>query len=136
MIIDSKMSETDLEHAINSIAGNIDQGYLDEFWDSFHPLIPLLMIAATQGYQVAIKKQQVSNAIEVAKARASRGLVASATGAVVKTFTGSWIASALGAVTAGLVFDRSQNIEELVMALRSRNQLLRARAHYYLAEGT
>lgn len=131
MVIDSKMSEADLEHAINATAGGIDHGYLDQFWDSFHPLIPLLLIAATQGYQVAVNKQTVSSAMEVAKARAARGMVASAAGALIKVLSGSWIASALGAVTAGMFFDRSQNIDALVEALKSRNRLLAARAQHY-----
>lgn len=131
MVIDSKMSEADLEHAINATAKGIDHGYLDQFWDSFHPLIPLLLIAATQGYQVAVKRQTVSSAVEVAKARAARGMVASAAGALIKVLSSSWIASALGAVTAGMFFDRYQNIDELVEALKSRNRLLAARAQHY-----
>jgi hypothetical protein len=133
MVIDSSMSEADLENAINMNAGGINHGYLDEFWDSFNPLIPLLVIAATQGYQVAVKKQRVGDAMEVAKARVARGMVASASGAVVKIVSGSWIASALGAVTAGMFFDRSQNIDDLVDALKSRNRLLAARATHYQA---
>jgi hypothetical protein len=131
MVIDSKMSEADLERAINSTAVGIDPGYLDQFWDAFNPLIPLLIIAATQGYQVAVNKQTVSSAIEVAKARAARGMVASAAGALVQVLSGSWIASALGAVTAGMFFDRAQNIDELVEALKPRNRLLAARAQHY-----
>ena len=131
MVIDSKMSEADLERAINSTAVGTDHGYLDEFWGNFHPLIPLLLIAATQGYQVAVNKQTVSSAMEVAKARAARGMVASAAGALIKVLSGSWIASALGAVTAGMFFDRAQNIDELVEALKPRNRLLTARAQHY-----
>lgn len=133
MVIDSKMSAADLTNAINTTAGVNDPGYLDHFWDSFHPLIPLLVIAATQGYQVAVNKQRVSSAMEVAKARAARGMVASAAGALIKALSGSWIASALGAITAGMFFDRSQNIDELVEALKSRNRLLAARAQHYHA---
>jgi hypothetical protein len=133
MVIDSRMSEADLERAINVNAGNLDHGYLDQFWDSFNPLLPLLIIAATQGYQIAVNKQRVGNAMEVAKARAARGMVASAAGAVVKVVSGSWLASALGVLTAGILFDRSQNIDELVEALKSRNHLLAARASHYQA---
>jgi hypothetical protein len=133
MVIDSKMSEADLEHAINATATGLDHGYLDEFWDNFHPLIPLLVIVATQGYRVAVKKEQVSGVMEVAKARAARGLAASAAGAFVKALSGSWIVSALGAVTVGMLFDRSQNIDELVEAIRSRNRLLAARSEHYQA---
>jgi hypothetical protein len=138
MVINSKMSEADLEHAINSTATDIDHGYLDEFWDNFHPLLPLLAIAATQGYQVVMNKQQVSGAMEVAKARAARGMVASGAGALAKTLTGSWLVSALCAVTAGMFFDRSQNIDDLVAAMKSRNELMAARARHYqiLLSGT
>jgi hypothetical protein len=65
MVLDSKMSEADLDHAINSTAAGLDHGYLDEFWDNFHPLVPLLAIVATQGYQVVMNKQQVGGAMEV-----------------------------------------------------------------------
>jgi hypothetical protein len=133
MVIDSKMSEADLEHAINSAAVSIDHGYLDEFWDNFHPLMPLLTIVATQGYQVVMNKQQVSGAMEVAKARVARGMLASGAGAIAKTLTGSWVVSALCAVTAGMFFDRAQNIDDLVAAMKSRNQVMAARARHYQA---
>lgn len=131
MVIDSKMSEADLEQAINSTAAGLDHGYLDEFWANFHPLMPLLAIVTTQGYQVVMAKQDVSGAMEVAKARVARGMVASGVGAIAKTFTGSWLASALCAVTVGMIFDRAQNIDSLVATLKSRNQLLAARARHY-----
>jgi hypothetical protein len=131
MVLDSKMSEADLERAINATAEGMDHGYLDEFWSAFNPLLPLLVIAATQGYQVTMKKQNVRAAMEVAQARAARGLVASGVGAAAKVLSGSWIVSALSAITAGMFFDRSQNIDELVAALRSRNRLLVARSAHY-----
>lgn len=131
MVIDSKMSEADLEHAINSTAVGLDHGYLGAFWDNFHPLMPLLTIVATQGYQVVMNKQEVSGAMEVAKARVARGMVASGVGAIAKTITGSWAVSALCAVTVGMFFDRAQNIDDLVAALKSRNQLMAARARHY-----
>jgi hypothetical protein len=114
-----------------STAVGLDHGYLDEFWTNFHPLMPLLAIVATQGYQVVMAKQDVSGAMEVAKARVARGMVASGVGAIAKTFTGSWLASALCAVTVGMIFDRAQNIDSLVATLKSRNQLLAARARHY-----
>ncbi len=131
MVLDSNMSESDLEHAVNSAAGTLDGGVLDEFWSNFHPLIPLLLIVTTQGYRVTMGKQTVGAAVEVAQARATRGLIASGAGALAKTLSGSWIVSALSAVTAGMFFDRSQNIDELVEALRSRNRLLKVRSKHY-----
>lgn len=131
MLIDSKMSEQDLESAINATAEATHHGYLDSFWENFHPLIPLLIIAGTQGYRIVLKKQTVSDAAEIARARVTRSLVASASGAVFKTLTGSWLVSAFGAITVGMFFDRAQNIDELLEALRSRNALLEARKVHY-----
>ena len=131
MVLDSQMSEADLDRAINSTAAGMDHGYLGAFWDNFHPLVPLLAIVATQGYRVVMSKQDVSGAMEVAKARVARGMVASGVGALAKTFTGSWLVSALCAVTAGMFFDRAQNIDDLVAAMKSRNQLMAARARHY-----
>jgi len=131
MVIDSKMTEADLEHAVSSTAEGLETGYLDEFWNNFHPLLPLFVIVATQGYQVVMKKQQVRSAMEVAKARVARGVVAGGVGAIAKTFTGSWIAAALCAVTAGMFFDRAQNIDELVAAMRDRNKVMTARRQHY-----
>lgn len=131
MVMDSKISEAELEQTINATANSMDHSYLDEFWDNFHPLIPLLVIAATQGYAVVMNKQSVASGVEVAKARAARGMVAGAAGAFVKTLTGSWIVSAFSAITVGMVFDRSQNIDELVAAMKTRNRLLEARAEHY-----
>ena len=131
MVLNSEMSESDLEHAVNAAARHSNTGFLDEFWDAFNPLMPLLLVVATQGYQVVVNKQQVKGAMEVAKARAARSLVAGGVGAVLKTVSGSWLVSALGAITAGMFFDRSQNIDELVIALRARNRLLASRVQHY-----
>lgn len=131
MVLNSQMSENELEQAVNAAAGHSNAGYLDEFWDAFNPLIPLLLVVATQGYQVVVNKQQVAGAMEVAKARAARSLVAGGVGAALKTVSGSWLLSALGAITAGMFFDRSHNIDELVNALRARNRLLASRVRHY-----
>jgi hypothetical protein len=131
MVINSKLSESDLEHAINSTASGLDHGFIDGFWDNFHPLIPLLTIVATQGYQVVMDKQKVQSAVEVAKARAARGMVASGIGAVAKTLSGSWAISAVAAVVGGMTFDRWQNIDDLLDTFKTRNQLLTARSDYY-----
>ena len=71
--------------------------------------------------------------MEVAKARVARGLVAGGVGAVLKAASGGWLVAALGAITAGMFFDRSQNIDELVNALRRQNRLLASRVRHYQA---
>ena len=76
--------------------------------------------------------RHVAGAVEVAKARAARSLLAGGAGAVIKTITGSWIVSVLGAISVGMAFERSQNIDELVEVLKSRNKVLHLRVDHYM----
>lgn len=131
MIIDSNISESEIEAAINSAAIDSEHGYISEFWDYFHPLVPLLFIAGTQGYHVVMKKQTVGYAVEIAKNRAKRSIVSGATGAAVKMVSGSWLFSAIAAFTAGMIFDRSVNIDELLSFMKKYNNLLRIRSNHY-----
>jgi len=131
MVLDSNISEAELEKTINGTLAEDQTGFLGEFWDSFNPLIPLLVIAGTQGYQVTVKKQRVSSALEVAKARAARGLVAAGVGAVFKAITDSIIISIPAGLIAGWYFDRGQNIDGLVEAIRNSNKKMRSRSEFY-----
>lgn len=130
-VLDSNISEAELEKTINGTLAGHQTGFLGEFWDSFNPLIPLLVIAGTQGYQVAVNKQRVSSALEVAKARAARGLVAAGVGAVFKAITDSLIISIPAGLLAGWYFDRGQNIDGLVEAIRNSNKKMLSRSEFY-----
>lgn len=132
MVLDSNMTEAEIERAIHEVTGSLNEGYLDQFWDQFHPIAGLLVIVASQGYHVVMSKQSVAGAVEVAKARAARSLLAGGAGAVIKTITGSWIVSVLGAISVGMAFERSQNIDELVEVLKSRNKVLHLRVDHYM----
>lgn len=130
MILDSKISEHDLERVVGHSLDDAGRGFLDHFWDSFHPIFPLLVIAGTQGYSVAVGKQSISSAIDVARKRATRALTAAGVGTLVKVLGGGWF-SIPAAIFTGWIFDRSQNIDDLTMATRKQNQLLVARRDYY-----
>lgn len=110
MVLDSHLSEHDIENAIHISIDGAQVGYLDNFWDSFHPVIPLLIIAVTEGYRVVIGKQHVASATEVAKVRVARAFAAGGVGALVKAFGGGWF-SVPAAILAGLAVNRVQTID-------------------------
>jgi len=131
MVLDSNIGEAELEKMINGTLTGQNAGVLDEFWNSFNPLIPLLVIAGTQGYQVAVNKQRIASALEVAKARAARGLIATGVGAVFKAITDSLVISIPAGLIAGWYFDRGQNIDGLVEAIRNSNKKMLSRSEFY-----
>jgi hypothetical protein len=130
MVLDSQISERDIGNVVGNSLDDAGSGFLDHFWDSFHPIFPLLLIAGMQGYAVAVGKQSVVSAVDVARARAARSLTAAGVGALVKVFGGGWF-SIPAAIFTGWIFDRSQNIDDLVMATREQNRFLAARRDFY-----
>jgi hypothetical protein len=132
MVLDSHLSEHDIEKAIHTTIDGTGGGFLDNFWHSFHPAIPLLVIAVTQGYRVVIGKQHVEHATEVAKARVARAFAAGGVGAFVKALGGGWL-SIPAAIFTGLMVDRVQTIDDLVKNVRSSTVKLNQRLGYYRA---
>jgi hypothetical protein len=131
LVLDSDISEDDLAQTINSTLDDLQDGWLDHFWETFNPLIPLLVIVATQGYQVVVNRQRVASAVEVAKARAARSLVAGGVGALVKVVTDSFLLAIPATFLTGWLFDRAQTIDELVAAMKKSNEVLNHRTEFY-----
>lgn len=129
MILDAGLTDHELEATIDSTLEDMDASFLDAFWQCF-PILPLLLIAGTQGYKVAVRKQDVRSAVEVAKARTARVLAAGATGAAVNVATNSWMLSILGAISTGFVFDRVQNIEGMIAEVKRSNSVMEQRGHF------
>ena len=130
MVLDSDISERDIQSAIGTTLDDSQSGFIDHFWDSFHPIIPLMLIAGTTGYHVVVGKQAIRSAAEVARARVARALTAAGVGAVFKAL-GAGLYSIPAALFAGWIFDRSQNIDDLIKATRKQNQLLLTRTTHY-----
>lgn len=131
LVLDSDITDADLEQAVNATLDDLQNGWLDQFWETFNPLIPLLVIAATQGYQVVVNRQRIASAVEVAKARAVRSLVAGGVGALVKVVTDSFLVAIPATLLTGWLFDRAQTIDELVAALQKSNEVLEHRTQFY-----
>jgi hypothetical protein len=131
LVLDSDLSEADLEQTINATLDNLQSGWLDQFWETFNPLIPLLVIAATQGYQIVVNRQRIASSVEVAKARAARSLVAGGVGAMVKVVTDSFLVAIPATILTGWLFDRAQTIDELVAAMHKSNRFMEHRTQFY-----
>jgi hypothetical protein len=130
MVLDSNISESELEHVVTNAMGIDSEGILDEFWASFNPLVPLLLIAGTQGYRVYVAQQNISSALEVAQARAARSLASGTVGAMTKALFNIKVAIPAALLT-GWIFDRSQNIHDLIQACRMNVEKQKNRTTFY-----
>lgn len=133
MVLDSGITEEHLLAAVHSKVGN-GWGILDHFWDAFHPVVPLLLMASMSGYSVLVGKRSVRDATEIAIARAHRALVASGTGALVKALGGGWLAIP-AAMLAGYWVTRNQRIDQLIKACSAQSDKLALFAEYYNPRG-
>lgn len=129
MILNTGISENDLLHSVQVGVGD-GSGFLTHFWDAFHPIVPLLLIAGMNGYQVLVGKRSVRDSVEIAQARAHRAVVAAGTGALVKALGGGWL-SIPAALLAGYWVTEGQHIDELIAALRKQTHKLSLMIEYY-----
>lgn len=131
-LLDVDMSEADLRTTISDTYAQLAPGTLDQFWQVFNPLIPLLVIAGTQGYGVLVGRQRFDDAVAIASERAARGLVASSTGALVKVMADSLLLGASAGVVAGMFFDRVRNTQAMGELVRHSTQRQGTRSAYLL----
>lgn len=131
MVLDTGISDADLEQLTTAGLGASGDGFMDHFWDQFNPLLPLLLIAATQGYQVIMAKQSVAEAAEVAATRVARGVTAMAVGTLIKLATESLALGIAGALAVGIFFDELQNIDDLVALVRKNSARMAKRRAFY-----
>lgn len=122
MVLDANMSERELAAAIDTTLRDMDPGVLDQFWEAFNPLLPALVIATTQGYQVTVGKQAAKEAFSIASERAARGLVAGGVGAAVKVATDSLLMAAPASLVVGWWFDRLRNAEAMGEFIREQRR--------------
>jgi hypothetical protein len=131
MVLDADISDSDLENVIGETISGNEISIVEEFWESFNPIIPLLVIVATEGYKVTFSQKRIEDAIIHATSRTSRSMTAGAIAAGINIVTNSWILALGGVVTSEMFFDRAINIEELFNILKKNNKILVARIKYY-----
>jgi len=129
MVLDAGISEQQLRDTVQLAVGYNDN-LLGAFWDNFHPIIPLLIIASTQGYLLIVGKATARDAIEVGLARSTRALVMTVTAGTVNVMGGGLIAIP-AAWLAGSWFTRMQSIGALIERSRHDSQKFAAQAKHY-----
>lgn len=129
MVLDAGMSEDHLRHVVDAELGH-SESLLGDFWGHFHPVIPLLVIAGMHGYKVAVARQTVADAMEVASARAQRALVTTSVGALAEVVGLGWL-SIPAALLAGYWVTELQSIDDLVRHMQEKNRKLQLQARTY-----
>lgn len=132
-LVDVNMTEAELRQVVSDTYGHLAPGTLDEFWQAFNPLIPLIVIAGTQGYGVLVGRERFDHAVAVASERASRGLVASGTGALVKVVADSLLLGVSAGLVAGMWFDRARNAQAMREFIRQSARRQQGRSAYLAA---
>lgn len=129
MVLDAGMTEDSLRDVVDAGLDHNDS-LVGAFWDHFHPIIPLMVIAGMHGYKVAMGTQTIADAMEVASARAQRALVTTSVGAIAKVVGLGWF-SIPAALLAGYWVTSQQDIDELTRFFRERSSRLRLQADSY-----
>lgn len=133
IVLDSNIGVADLEHQIGLTLDGMDRGFMDEFWSAFNPLLPMLVIAASESYKISVGKSTVRSSALLAKDRAARGLAAGAAGALVKAVSDSFLVALPASLLVGWLFDRNANTESMRQATRQHARRMQVRTGYLLA---
>lgn len=117
MVSGSGIDDHHLTSTIESTLQHGDQGFIEKFGDSFHPLTPLSIILAIEGYKLLADKQSVESAIKNGAERFGRSLFSTATGAFVYAIGGGFLALPF-AFGAGLYYRRINNLRKISEMMR------------------
>lgn len=81
MVLDSGISNAEVTATVEKAIGATSDSVAETFLDNFNPLIPLALIAATEGYRLVVGGQSASLCIDSVVERAKNGLTGTAVGA-------------------------------------------------------
>lgn len=112
MVIDSDISNSELASSVRHALEINDNSFFDKFTDSFHPLLPLAIIAGFEGYKVYTGKQGINTAVKNGAERAGRSIFSSAAGALVFALGGGILALP-AAFSAGMFYRRLNNMRKV-----------------------
>lgn len=117
MVIDSDIPNKDITDTVKEALNSDDQGFMERFADSFHPLMPLSIIVAIEGYKVFTKKQTTEKAIKNGSERFGRSLFSTAIGSLLFALGGGFL-SLPAAFTAGLYYRRLNNMRKVADTMK------------------
>lgn len=130
MVLNAEITEDDIEKVIADTLDTHGAGFIEQFWDAFNPLVPLIVIAGMQARSVLVNKQTVADAAEEAVARGARAVASTGAGAVVFCFDGGLL-SIPAAMFAGWSWDRYRTRGELMLVLMRQCEVLRLRSRFH-----
>lgn len=120
LVLDSGIDDATLERLVNE-AFSADSA-ADNFLDAFNPLLPLVLVAASEGYTVKLGRKSVEEAFASGLSRGKHSLTGSAVGAVFTVLGLGWfsVIPAVWAAAKGpekLIQDASDLFSELQKGL-------------------
>lgn len=92
LVLDSDITEESLENQITTAIDSFDPSLTGEFLRAFNPIMPLVFIVASEGYQIWVGNYSINSAIESTRYRIERSMVATGIGAIVFAIGGGWLA--------------------------------------------
>lgn len=129
MVFDSDISNDAITEHVHDVVHDEAAGFADNFLDAFNPLIPLAVIAATEGMMVLLGKKAVEDAVERSSYRIPRSIVAGGVGAFVYAVGGGLLSVPASMVTR-LLIDRKRNLNLFSQSLlEHKNELLLLNDH-------
>lgn len=129
MIIDSDISDHELTDAVSTTIDNADPGVVDKFLHSFHPLTPLSIILAIEGYKIATNKQSIEVGIKNGSERFGRSIFSSGVGALVIALGGGFLGIP-AAFLAGIYYRTKMGMRDISETLGSHIANLRTMVKY------
>lgn len=133
MVLDSNIKDSDLLEAIDSTLDDMSQSLVEEFWSAFNPLLPLIVIAGTEGYKVAMGRQALREGLISSSNRGGAALVSGGVGAAVKVLFGTFWLAAPAAIFTRFWYDGRVRLDGIAAQARSESKKLSSRAAYWQA---
>ncbi len=123
LVIDSGISEQDLQQQVAEGVDFTNASLTEAFIDYFNPLLPLALMVGFEGYQLAVGRES-TDAFKLALARRGQRMVASQfAGATVYAIGGGYL-SIPAAFAGGLIFDRVINQTAIMDSYKSHQDKL------------
>jgi hypothetical protein len=118
LVLDSGINEGDLAEQVSSAIEVLDTSVTEQFFDYFSPLLPLITIAALEGYKLSLGKESLSKFKLAMARRGQRVVAANVAGAAVYAIGGGLVAIPV-TFAGGLLFDRYWNSREMLTSYRT-----------------
>ena len=123
LVIDSGISDLDLQQHVAAGVDFTDASLTEAFFDYFNPLLPLALMVGYEGYRLVVGRTS-TDAFKLALARRGQRMVASQfVGATVYAIGGGYF-SVPAAFAGGLLFDRVINQTAIMDSYKSHQDKL------------